>query len=352
MAHEIENMFSVRETPWHKLGTVVSQAPSALEAMRLAGLDWTVVKKQLQTADGQKLVNAYAIIRESDGAILGDAVGPNWTPLQNYESCDFFNPFVESGLASFETAGSLQNGRRIWILAALNKKPMEIAKDDKILKYLLLSNSHDGSIAVRVGFTPIRAICANTVAMAHRHRLSKLIRFKHTRTLHKNLDAIQETVNLADAEFEATAEQYRALSVRGINQADLRKYVKTVFEFEENDADMSTRSKNILDGILQRHEDKTGVIQDLLAGHRQNVEMQHAVNGSILESIVEKFEDGRGQNLPSTKGTWYTAYNAIAEHLSYERGHNADTRLNQLWFGQSATLNNVAFDTAMKMSGV
>jgi phage/plasmid-like protein (TIGR03299 family) len=352
MAHQVESMFSVRETPWHKLGVVVTEAPTAAEAIRLAGLDWCVIKRQLQTIESGTAVDAYAVVRETDGAIVGDSVGPNWTPLQNHEAFDWFNPFVESGLASFETAGSLQQGRRIWILAQLNRQPMEIAPGDTIRKYLLLSNSHDGSLATRVGFTPIRVVCANTLAMAHNSDASKLIRFKHTKSLHKNLQDIQETVNAADAQFEATAEQYRALARKGINHADLKKYVKTVFKMEENDQQMSTRSRNILESIICRHEAQAEIMDGLLAGYKYQQEKRHEVEAGLLDSILDNFETGRGQDLPSTKGTWFSAYNAISEHLAYERGRNEDSRLNQLWFGQGAVLNTTALETAIQLSGI
>lgn len=351
MSHQIETMFSVKVTPWHKLGTVVSEAPTAAGAIRLAGLDWSVIKERLQTAAG-KVVDAYAVIRESDGTVVGDAVGPNWTPLQNREAFGWFDPFIESGLAKFETAGSLQQGRRIWILAQLNRRPMEIAPGDTVRKYLLLSNSHDGTLATRVGFTPIRVVCANTLAMAHDCDASRLIRFRHTKSLHRNLQDIQDTVNAADAQFESTAEKYRALARKGINQADLKKYVKTVFSMEEDDTKASTRSKNILDSILARHDAKAEIMTELLKGFEVQQEGKQVGETMLLDAIVANFEEGRGQNLPSTKGTWFTAYNAVAEHLAYERGRNDDSRLNQLWFGQSATLNATALNTAIQLSGI
>lgn len=39
MAANVETMFSVREKPWHGIGTVVQDAPGSREAIQLAGLD-------------------------------------------------------------------------------------------------------------------------------------------------------------------------------------------------------------------------------------------------------------------------------------------------------------------------
>jgi hypothetical protein len=116
MSHEIETMFSVRETPWHGLGTIVQEAPTAADAIKLAKLDWRVTTAPLFMSDG-KPVKAKAVVRESDGRILGHHVGAKWTPLQNDHAFDWFNPLVESGDCKFETAGSLRSGERVWILA-------------------------------------------------------------------------------------------------------------------------------------------------------------------------------------------------------------------------------------------
>lgn len=54
MAANVENMFYVRETPWHGLGTRVLTAPSSKEALQLAGLDWKVNQQPIYT-EGEEL---------------------------------------------------------------------------------------------------------------------------------------------------------------------------------------------------------------------------------------------------------------------------------------------------------
>src|SRR5205823_12189648 len=99
---------------------------------------------------------------------------------------------------------------------------------------------HDGSLAVRCGFTPVRVVCANTLAMAHGDDASKLIRVKHTKDVLENLANVREVMDLANQQFEATAEQYRRLARKSINQDDLRKYVRRVLKIED-DRQASTR---------------------------------------------------------------------------------------------------------------
>lgn len=322
MAHELENMFYMGDAPWHQLGTKVDKAPTVEEAIKLAGLDWTVSLKPLFMGD-QRQVEAFATVRDSDNSILG-VVGPEYKPLQNAKAFDFFNPFIQSQQATFETAGSLRDGKRIWILAKINREDSVIVpqSDDRVMKYLLLSNSHDGTLAIRVGFTPIRVVCNNTLTLAHNTGASRLIKLKHRGKVEETLKAVQEVINLADKSFEATAEQYRLLASKQIDLKTLEQYVKIVFA--------QKKSENAI-----------------------HVERAQPENDSrVLNKIVPLFERGRGNDMAGVKGTFWAAYNSIAEHVQYERGNQNTTsasRLDATWFGTGAALNKRALDTALEL---
>jgi phage/plasmid-like protein (TIGR03299 family) len=313
MAHEIETMAYFGRLPWHGLGTALDEADlyDWQSASKKAGLDWSVDLVPLLTADTQAKVTHRAVRRTSDGKVLG-VVGPRYAPLQNRDAFGWFQPFLDAKEAALHTAGSLRGGSRIWVLAKLNRDPLVIAQGDEVEKYILLSHGHDGSLAVRAGFTPIRVVCQNTLSMAHGSDASKLIRVKHTKDVLENLANIREIMDLANAEFEATAEQYRLLARKSINQADLRKYVRRVLKIDEENP--STRSLN------------------------------------IVEEIVRLAETGRGNDLPSIRGTYWSAYNGVSEYLTYNRGRSEDNRLNSLWFGDGLSTNRYALDVALDMA--
>jgi phage/plasmid-like protein (TIGR03299 family) len=317
MAHEVEKMMFTGDVPWHKLGHRFEQAPSLEEALVAAGLDWTVSTEPVFSGAGEK-VEAQLTRRSSDNSILG-VVGPNYVPLQNSEAFEFFRPFLDQKEAAIETAGSLRMGKRVWILAKINRDPMTVKGNDIVDKYVLLSNSHDGTLAVRVGFTPVRVVCSNTLAGAHNNKASKLIRVKHTKNVVQNLENIREIMDLANSEFEATAEQYRLLANKSINQKDLEKYVKLVF----NTQSRIVEAEGNLDSIN---------------------------NKRILDEVQPLFEVGRGNDMPEIKGTFWAAYNAVSEYLQYNRGEDVGGRLDSLWFGQGAQLNKKAFETAIIMA--
>ncbi len=326
MAHEIESMFSVNEVPWHGLGTVLDRPPTVAEAMRAAGLDWTVALRGVRTEDGVEVPGARATVRESDGRVLG-CVGTAYTPLQNAEAFDFFDPFVAAGEATLETAGSLREGSRIWVLAKLARDPSVIVPGDEVNKFILLANAHDGSLTVRVGFVPIRVVCANTLALAEAHRASKLLRVRHQKNVVASLAQIHDVINTANASFEATAEQYRYLAATDIVEDDLKRYVKTVF------APRSTAmivAPSVIEGELLDDEDES--------------------KSRVYDSVKRLFETGRGAQLPGVRGTLWAAYNAVTEYIGYERGQSQDTRVDSMWFRGGAKLNARALESALAMA--
>lgn len=315
MVAAVEKMFHVGEMPWHGESTLLDGNESTEELMEKAGLNWKVKTETLYRKIGDEFVPyklGRASVRESDESDLG-CVGPRWTPLQNAEAFKVFEPLVDSGDMSWHTAGSLRDGQRIWVLCQLAMDNSEIVKGDEIAKFALLSNGHDGKLAVHFGFTPIRVVCANTEAMARNSKASKLIRVRHHRFVADNVEKLRDIMDIANQEFEATAEEYRFLASRGINSNDLKKYVNIVFGVKDAEK-TSTRKQN------------------------------------IINKVEGLFETGKGNDLPGVRGTYWAAYNAVTEYLNYEKGNNVQNRLDSLWFGQNGVQSRDALKTAVALA--
>jgi phage/plasmid-like protein (TIGR03299 family) len=335
MLESARSMIYVGETPWHKLGIKLDAPPTTAEAMKCAGMDWEVGLKALQTSDGEP-VSHKACYRKSDGKIFG-VVGPAWTPLQNAEAFSWFDPFLEAKEASIETAGSLFGGSRIWVLAKLNRDPMTIVKGDDVLKYVLLSNAHDGKVAVRVGFTPVRVVCANTLSMATNSEASKLIRVRHTRNVEDVLVAVRDAMNLANAQFEATAEQYRFLARVKCTGDDLAKYVNVVFK---RPAPVGKKAK----APETSSELVNAILDDATAATSEN-----DFSSRCVDAIRENFESGKGNTMRGVKGTWWAAYNAATEYLTHQRGKTDENRL-AAQFNDAMQYNRQFLSTACAMA--
>jgi phage/plasmid-like protein (TIGR03299 family) len=312
MPANVETMFYTGATPWHGLGEKLESAPTISEAIEASGLNWEVGTKDLVTKDGYD-VPARATYRKDYNGILG-VVGPRYVPLQNKDAFEWFQPFVDAGECSLHTGGSLSNGQKVWVLAQLNRDPSEIVSGDEVQKFILLSNSHDGTTAIRVGYTPIRVVCVNTLAFAHSHKESNLLRIRHTRSSKTALDNVRDIMDNINAQFEATAEQYRFLASRDFNQADVQKYVKVLLGVDKKaPEDIKTRTQNIITEILATIE-------------------------------------GPKQSMPGVRGTWWAAYNGFNEYLNYTKGRNTNNRLESLWFGQNGTDNNKALQLATEFA--
>lgn len=175
MAHEIDfttqaqgsAMFAYKPA-WHGFGTVVTEAQTSVDALRIAGLDWTVALTDLAAImpDGshQPIDTHRATMRTDTGAALG-AVGMRYQPLQNREAFAWMDEVVGEQLAIWHTCGSLRQGKDVWMLAKLPGN-LEVCDRDVLDKYVLITNNHAGTGAVRLFPTSVRVVCANTLRLA------------------------------------------------------------------------------------------------------------------------------------------------------------------------------------------
>lgn len=162
MAANVETMFSVRVTPWHGLGEIIQEAPTSDDAIRIAGLDWRVIQSELICKENGQVIDGFKVnIRDTDKKTLG-IVTDRYKIVQNSEAFAFTDALLGEGVR-YETAGSLASGRRVWMLAKLEDR---IITDELIEPYLVFTNSHDGTGAVRVAITPVRVVCQNTLNLA------------------------------------------------------------------------------------------------------------------------------------------------------------------------------------------
>ena len=113
MAANVETMFSVREKPWHGLGKIVMEAPTSKDALRLAGLDWNVVQEPIYTEFNEVVEGYKANVRDSDRKVLG-VVSDRYKVVQNTDAFSFTDELLGKGVR-YETAGSLQEGKKRWM---------------------------------------------------------------------------------------------------------------------------------------------------------------------------------------------------------------------------------------------
>ncbi len=238
MAANVESMFYVRETPWHGLGTRVMEAPDSREALFAAGLDWKVLQEPIYT-ETEELIEGYkANVRDSDRRVLG-VVTDRYKVIQNEEAFAFTDALLGEGVR-YETAGSLQGGRKVWMLAHM---PHEyIISGEHISPYLLFSNTHDGSGAIKVALTPIRVVCNNTLnlALSEARRSWSMI---HTGDIREKMQEAQNTLFMAEKYMDSLGKEFENLRMKKITDKQVMDYIEVLLPME--DSTTPQQAKNI-----------------------------------------------------------------------------------------------------------
>jgi len=340
MSHEFETGFFVKQPAWHGLGTVLEAPPSVDEALKLAGLDWTVRKEQLgrmvtsvPTVEGEVAVtsfvpaNRWAVIRESDGTELG-TVGKSWQALQNDKAFAWFQPIVDAKLATLEAAGSLKKGGRVWVLAKVVGGTTEIVPGDPVEDYILLAHGHDGLLAIRAGLTRTRVVCQNTLHAAISG--NTLIRILHSAKAEETLEAAREVILRANGAFQKSNEIFRRLAgVKNVSTKQLRAFVDATFPKP-----------------IMPDNGNGGGNGGAFGGPEETTPTKDEPKSLIYPKIERLFEEGAGAQIEGVKGTAWGAYNAMTNFLTHERGQSDENRLNNSFFGpEGARALNAAVDT-------
>lgn len=245
MPANVETMFTARVPAWHGLGTVVKEALTSEEAIKLAGLDWSVESMPLFLEDGTEVVERKANVRSTDKRILG-VVGNNYKILQNRDAFSFVDVILNNDEVEvrFETAGALGGGRRIWLLANM---PARRIVGDKIIPYMCFTNSHDGYYAITAAMTPTRVVCQNTLTAA----LNNAVRswtVRHVGNLEAKKFEAQHTLGLASKYMDNLEEKAELFEQIKITQKKFDAILDEVFPLKHPKIgqDVSRVNNNII----------------------------------------------------------------------------------------------------------
>ena len=301
---------------WHGIGTNIGpDCRDAETAMQAAGLNWEVEKHPLvatvANASGHpqpiEAHGSFAIIRSAPLRVLS-VVGSHYTPLQNRDAFKFFEPVLNELGGVFETAGSLYGGRRIWALVKLGGD-ITVARNDKLHKYVILSNAHDGQSRVRYGFTCIRVCCTNTLRLALADYESFGIR--HRRNVAVNVSEAGRVIGQAVDAFNTAAEIFNRMALHRFSDSAAKAYFRKVYK---RPAAVAWRAEDRLMGL---------------------------------------FHGGRGNDAAGVRGTLWAAYNAVTEFEDYKPYYAEDAtsrRLEQVWWGIGAGVKFNALSVARRVA--
>lgn len=238
-----------RFVPWHGLGTPVEESPTSADAIRLAGLDWIVDSRPIFDSFGKEIDGYRANTRSSDNSLLG-IVSDRYKIVQNAEAFEFTDNLISEEVR-YETAGSLKDGKTVWLLAKL---PEKFILNDKFDPYVCFTNNHDGKGAVQVCLTPIRVVCNNTLNLA----LSKASRSwstRHLGNINAKLAAAKHTLLMADSYMDELDKEANRLSQIKITDATIEAVIDELYPVKIDDSDR--RKNNVIqikEGIFKKYE--------------------------------------------------------------------------------------------------
>lgn len=310
------SMFYCGDQPWHGLGVKLDKPATSKEAISAAKLDWQVEKQQLYLPNNEPAHHTFATVRTDNNKILG-VVGSSYTPLQNSEAFEFFDNLVGEGQAIYHTAGVLLEGKVVWILAKLQGE-IKVTNEDITEKYLLLSNSHDGSKAVQIKFTPIRVVCNNTLTMAFADQ--QYLSVYHQRDIKTRLNEVPKLLNIITKRYAEIDESLKLLAKFQMTDITLERYLLDVFPDPINRKDVK-------------------LFEYQLAKAKANREWSKYF-----------FENGVGNNLSGVKGSLFAAYNGVTELIDHKiTKQSQDRKINNIWLGEGAVLKGKAYKAAVEL---
>lgn len=251
MSANVENMFYVgRNTPWHGLGVSIEAAPTSADALVAAGLDWQVVQKDVHLLNGDVIPGYKANVRETDGNVLG-IVTDRYRIVQNEEAFAFVDGLLGEG-CTYETAGSLAGGKRVWMLAKMPESYKVL--DDEVDPYLVITNSHDGKGSIFVAMTPIRVVCQNTLNLAL-NGADRMWKTHHIGAISSKLNEAERTLQLGTAYMEELEIESWNLAKVKLSDEKVNDYIRMLIPMPEKAGSVKTRNIiQLRQGLWERYK--------------------------------------------------------------------------------------------------
>ncbi|MDV7377119.1 DUF932 domain-containing protein [Acinetobacter baumannii] len=344
MAHLVETMAFVGDTPWHGLGNPLSPNQPIEVWARQAGMDWRIessnVSYMAKNERGQNILMPYEeqrVLYRSDTHAPLSVVSQRFQEVQPQEILEFYRDLTEQSGFELETAGVLKGGRKFWALARTGQSAALKGKDVSN-GYILLATACDGTLATTAQFTSIRVVCNNTLAIALRGQNSNAGVVKVPHSTKFDADKVKQQLGVSVRAWDEHMYEMKQLSQRKVTQSEAAAYFDAVF----NNTTMSIVEQD--DNIIQFYRE--------VATHAQaNSKEKPEPNAKSMSKAMEMFNgQGRGANLSSAKDTAYGLLCSMTEFIDHERramsiGH----RLDSAWFGAGAMMKQRGLEQALRL---
>ena len=258
-----------------------------------------------------QLENKMALIREEDNTEL-DVVGKNWHPVQNQEAFDFFYDWVEEGKMEMHTAGSLSNGKIVWILAKVNET-FEVVKDDVVESYMLFTNPHSFGTSLNVRFTPIRVVCNNTLQLALGSN-NNGIRLDHTKKFDPHM--VKDALGLATNSMIQYSDQAKHLVNKMSTKESRDEYFSKLFPMTHHEQEVK------------------GYVRSKKAAYANRLHNDGTPGAGLV------------------KDSWWDTFNTVTYMYDHKLGKSNASRVRSSWYGDASKSKQEALTKALQYADV
>ena len=342
MAHQLEQMAYVGETPWHGLGNQLTQNQPIEVWAQQAGMDWRIetsdVSYMAKNERGQSIIMPYEeqrVLYRSDTHAPLSVVSQRYQEVQPMEILEFYRDLTEQSGFELETAGILKGGKKFWALARTGQSTALKGKDVSH-GYILLATACDGSLATTAQFTNIRVVCNNTLAIALRGQSGSagLVKVPHSTKF--DADKVKQQLGVSVRAWDEHMYEMKQLSQRKVTQGEAATFFDAVF----NNTSMSSADQE--ENIIQFYRN---------VANPNPTKEKSEPNGRAMSKAMIMFNgQGRGATLSSAKDTAYGLLCSITEFADHERrAMSTDHRLDSAWFGAGANLKQRGLEQALTM---
>jgi len=341
MAHQVEQMAYIGDTPWHGLGNQLTQNQPIEVWAQQAGMDWRIessdVSYMAQNARGQSIIMPYEeqrVLYRSDTHAPLSVVSQRYQEVQPMEILEFYRDLTEQSGFELETAGVLKGGKKFWALARTGQSTALKGKDVSN-GYILLATACDGTLATTAQFTNIRVVCNNTLAIALRGQSSSAGVVKVPHSTKFDAEKVKQQLGISVRAWNEHMYEMKQLTQRKVGQQEAKAYFDAVF----NNSTMSISDPE--ENIIQFYRNVAQQVQ----------EKKPEPNGRAMNKALEMFNgQGRGAELSSAKDTAYGLLCSITEFVDHERrAMSTDHRLDSAWFGAGAGVKQRGLEQALAL---
>ncbi|AQV15304.1 MULTISPECIES: DUF932 domain-containing protein [Acinetobacter calcoaceticus/baumannii complex] len=347
MAHQIETMAFVGQTPWHGLGNHLSPNQPIDVWAQQAGMDWRIessnVSYMAKNERGQNILMPYEeqrVLYRSDTHAPLSVVSQRYQEVQPKEILEFYRDLTEQSGFELETAGVLKGGRKFWALARTGQSAA-LKNKDVSNGYILLATACDGTLATTAQFTSIRVVCNNTLAIALRGQNSSAGVVKVPHSTKFDAEKIKHQLGISVRAWDEHMYEMKQLSQRKVTQQEAAAYFDAVF----NNTNLSIAEQD--ESIIQFYRNVATPRQIYSAKADNKTEP----NGRAMSKVMTMFNGhGRGAELASAKDTAYGLLCSITEFVDHERrAISTDHRMDSAWFGAGANLKQRGLEQVLRM---